>query len=66
MKMLVLIGELPVGILIRKIIVEIASGTIRIHTIYNIVVIVEKRRVNLNILDSLYYLGYIFGAGTET
>ena len=64
--MLVLIGELPVGILIRKIIVEITSGTIRIHTIYNIVIIVEKRRVDLNILDSIYYLGYIFGAGTET
>ena len=66
MTMLVLIGELPVGILIRKIIVEITSGTIRIHTIYNIVIIVEKRRVDLNILDSIYYLGYIFGAGTET
>ena len=26
----------------------------------------DVRRVNLNILDSLYYLGYIFGAGTET
>lgn len=26
----------------------------------------DVRRVNLNILDSSYYLGYIFGAGTET
>ena len=47
----------PAGI--RDIPIDAVDSTVRVHTIRIVVAADDVRRVNLNILDSINYLGYI-------